>query len=256
MKRLTRTFILSVTILALLSNAVSAQFVVYDPTNYAQAITRYAQLLTQYRFWVAQARRLPLDLASRYRLDPVRWRPHDSTAYAYARAILSALNTGDVGGTQYDTATDHLEPIDDLLPLVPSTLQRRLQTIYGSIQLGDSVAKRALDQVGTTRTNGTLALRTIQNMEDDAVSGSDDFNTQIAVLNKINGANVLGLRLNETSTELQLDILEQLIVQNKRTRDAEAQAMDAHVFQWRYGQAYGRDLFSRTAAALDSWRLP
>jgi hypothetical protein len=75
--------------------------------------------------------------------------------------------------------------------------------------LGDSVAKRALDQVGSTRTNGKVALRTIQNMEDDAVSGSDDFNTQIAVLNKINGANVLGLRLNETSTELQLNILEQ-----------------------------------------------
>jgi hypothetical protein len=104
--------------------------------------------------------------------------------------------------------------------------------------LGDSVAKRALDQVGSTRTNGKVALRTIQNMEDDAVSGSDDFNTQVAVLNKINGANVLGLRLNETATELHLNILEQLIVQNKRNRDAEAQMMNAHVFQWRYGQSY------------------
>jgi hypothetical protein len=52
-----------------------------------------------------------------------------------------------------------------------------------------------------------------------------------ALLNKINGANVLG-------------------------RDAEAQMMDAHLFQWRYGTAYGRDLFSRTAANLDAWRQP
>ncbi len=59
--------------IALLSNTVTAQFVVYDPTNYFQALTRYAQLLEQYRFWVAQARRLPVDLANRYRLVPVRW---------------------------------------------------------------------------------------------------------------------------------------------------------------------------------------
>jgi hypothetical protein len=51
-------------------------------------------------------------------------------------------------------------------------------------------------------------------------------------------------------------MLEQLLVQNKRSRDAEAQIMDAHLFQWRYGASYGRDLFSRTAAALDSWRQP
>jgi hypothetical protein len=53
-----------------------------------------------------------------------------------------------------------------------------------------------------------------------------------------------------------MHILEQLIVQNKRTRDAETQMMNAHLFQWRYGTAYGRDLFSRTASALDSWRQP
>jgi hypothetical protein len=256
MNRLARIVLLSAIVLALLSNTLRAQFVVYDPTNYAQALARYAQLLTQYRFWVAQARRLPVDLAARYRLEPVRWRSHDSGAYAYARAILSALNAGDTGGTLYDAATDHLDTLDDLLPSVPAALQRRLQTIYGSIQLGDSIAKMAINQVGKTRANGGAALATIQNMEDDAVSGNDDFHTQTALLNKINGAGVLALRLDETSAQLQSNILEQLLVQNKRTRDAEAQAMDAHLFQWRYGAAYGRDLFSRTASALDTWRQP
>ena len=80
--------------------------------------------------------------------------------------------------------------------------------------------------------------------------------TQVALLDKINGATMLALRLNETASQLQMHILEQLLVQNKRTRDAEAEVMDAHLFQWRYGAAYGRDLFSRTAAALDSWRQP
>lgn len=256
MSRLTRTCVLSAVAVALFSSAASAQFVVYDPTNYIQALARYAQLLTQYRFWVAQARRLPVDLASRYRLDPVRWRPHDIATYNYARAILAALNAGDAAGTSYDAGTERLTNLDDSLSLVPPDLRVRLQTIYGSIQLGDSVAKRAIDQIGATRSNGRVALTTIQNMEDDAVAGSDDFHTQTALLNKINGASVLALRLNETTTQLQLNILEQLLVQNKRDRDAEAQTMNAHLFQWRYGQAYGRDLFSRTAASLDSWRQP
>jgi hypothetical protein len=72
----------------------------------------------------------------------------------------------------------------------------------------------------------------------------------------INGASVLELRISETTNQFLMHMLEQLLVQNKRTRDAEAQLMDAHLFQWRYGTPYGRDLFSRTASSLDTWRQP
>jgi len=257
MKRTFRSLALAALVVALVSTTVQAQFTVYDPTNYFQALARYAQLLEQYSFWVEQARRLPVDMASRYRLTPVRWQSHDLFgAYRYAQPILSALNLGDASGTLYDAGTDALTALDDLLPSVPLDLRPRLRTIYGSIQLDDSAAKMAINQVGSTRVNGRLALNAIQNMEDDEVSTADTYHTQTALLNKINGANVLGLRLNETATQLELHILEQLLVQNKRTRDAEAQVMNAHLFQWRYGPAYGRDLFSRTAGALDSWRQP
>jgi hypothetical protein len=99
-------------------------------------------------------------------------------------------------------------------------------------------------------------MTAIANMENDAVAAPDEFHTQTALLNKINGANVLALRINESASQFQLHILEQLLVQNKRSRDAEAKIMDAHLFQWRYGTAYGRDLFSRTASNLDRWRQP
>jgi len=242
--------------IALLSQSGRAQFVVYDPTNYIQALARYAQLVQQYRFWVAQAQRLPVDLANRYRLAPVRWQTHDAARiYTYAEPILSALNSGDPTGVLYDVSTDQLDTLDDFVSSVPLELRPRLRLSYGAIQFEDSVAKTAIDQVGTTRTNGSFALGTIQNMEDDAVSSFDDFHTQTALLNKINGAGVLALRLDETVSQLQMHILEQLLVQNKRSRDAEAELMDAHLFQWRYGAAYGHDLFSNSAAELDSWRL-
>jgi hypothetical protein len=93
-------------------------------------------------------------------------------------------------------------------------------------------------------------------MESDATAPSDELHTQVAVLNKINGTGVLALRIAEAGNPLQMHTLEQLLVQNKRTRDAEAQSMNARLFQWRYRAEYGRMLFSRIAAGLDAWRQP
>jgi hypothetical protein len=257
MNRLTRFSVVTVIILALLSNAVSAQFVVHDPTNYAQALARYGQLVQQYRHFVAQARRLPDVLAARYRVPTPRWRTHDlGDTYAYARSILTALNRGDSSGTGYASSIDRLTDLTEVLPLLPADLRRRLTNTYATIQLADSVARYAIDQTGRVRDNGGAVLAAVLNMENDATSFSDDLHTQIAVLNKINGANVLGLRIGEMGNQLQMHVLEQVLVQNKRTRDTEAQLMNARLFQWRYGPAYGRDLFSRSAANLETWRQP
>jgi hypothetical protein len=48
--------------------------------------------------------------------------------------------------------------------------------------------------------------------------------------------------------------LEQQLLEGKRKRDAEAQLMNATIYQWRFGQNYGQDLFRHTAADLDAWR--
>ena len=45
-----------------------------------------------------------------------------------------------------------------------------------------------------------------------------------------------------------------MMLDNTRKRDTEATLMNATIYQWRYGQAYGDDLFKNTAAALDGWR--
>ena len=51
-------------------------------------------------------------------------------------------------------------------------------------------------------------------------------------------------------------VVEQLLVTNKRQRDTEAKQMDAQLYQWQYGPAYGQDLFRQTAQGLDTWRQP
>jgi hypothetical protein len=52
-----------------------------------------------------------------------------------------------------------------------------------------------------------------------------------------------------------MSTLEQMIVANQRQRDAEAQLLNATIYQWRYGRAYGEDLFRNTAANIDGWRI-
>ena len=73
------------------------------------------------------------------------------------------------------------------------------------------------------------------------------------MLEKINSALAIELRLSEQTNQFQLSALEQSVVDNKRKRDAEATLMNATIRQWRYGKAYGDDLFSRTAANIDNW---
>ena len=82
----------------------------------------------------------------------------------------------------------------------------------------------------------------------------DDFHTQTALLEKIGSALAIELRLSEQTNQFQLSTLEQSIVDNKRKRDAEATLMNATIRQWRYGKAYGDDLFRNTAANIDNWR--
>jgi len=59
--------------------------------------------------------------------------------------------------------SDRLEDLDRLLSTLPSELQRRLATTYGTIQFADSVARMAIHQVGIIRGNGKTTIAAIEN---------------------------------------------------------------------------------------------
>ena len=233
----------------------SAQWVVYDPSNYAEAVATLAQLVQQYQLLLQQTRQLPVNLAARYRVPTLPWPSHNTIA-DYAQPMLLALNQGDPTGTQYAQTITALDPVQAIVGQIPAALRARVGTAYATVELADRLAQTAVNQAGALRTQGVADLRTIQAMEDDAVSPDARYHTETALLNKINGANVLGLRLAEQSSQSLLHVVEQLLVTNKRQRDAEAKQMDAQLYQWQFGAAYGQDLFRQTAVGLDTWRQP
>ena len=233
----------------------AAQWVVYDPTNYAQALTAYTQALQQFEFLVRQAKRLPADVAARYRVPDTAWRTHD-VALPHASGLAAGLNTGsDVRG-QYRGAVAAMDVIDDVVGKLPHDLRGRLRSQYGAIHLADSVAAVGIEQTGAIRAGSADVHRAIQALEDDALGGPDEQHSQTSLLNKINGASVLGLRIAERSTQFLASTVEQLLVENLRRREVEAVAMNAQLHRWRYGQQYGAGLFRETAQKLDSWRQP
>jgi hypothetical protein len=232
-----------------------AQFVVYDPANWTQAVLQVTHLLDQLRFWLRQARRLPLDMVSRYHGHSVDWTLHDLDAgLLFARRLLSALNTGDPTGVAYRQTIDRLDVPTDVLARMPANLQRRLTNAYAALELADSVSALAIDQMGAMRVEGAHNMQVAKDMEKDAVSTNDDFHTHTALLNKINAAIVLGLRMQDHVGKTLTSTLEQMIVTNTRQREAEALLLNATIYQWRYGQEYGQDFFRNTASALDGWR--
>lgn len=238
-----------------LPRGASAQWVVHDPTNYGQLVATLHQLVREYNLLDQQTRRLPLDLAARYRVPTVPWATHEAIA-EYAGAILEALNRGVRGGDPYGDTLARLDAIKAVLPFVPDVFRERLGTGYATIELADQLARSAVAHTGGVRANGARVQRTIQALEDDAVSADARFHTQTALLNKINGASVLGLRIAEQTTQSLSGVVEQLVVVNKRQRDAEAKAMNAQLYQWRFGRDYGAELFDETARNLDGWRQP
>ena len=235
---------------------VRAQIPVFDYANWYQAALQLVQFVEQLRFWLRQARRLPIDMASRYHGHSVDWNLHDLQAgLLYAQRILGALNTGDKTGAAYRQAVDPLDYPTDVLSRMPANLQRRLTNAYAAIEVADSVSALAIDQMGEMRVDGPHNEQVAKDMEKDAVTTNDEFHTQIGLLNKINAATVLGLRMQDHVGKTLMSALEQLVVANQRQRDAEAGLVNATIHQWRFGKAYGEDLFRNTASNIDTWRL-
>jgi hypothetical protein len=242
-------------LLTLLATPLRAQdYVVYDPWSVTQSILEVFNLVRQYAEMIRQAQRLPVDLATRYRGQSVAWTLQD-LASLYAEPLLKALNTGDPSGRAYAQFVHALDVATDILARMPTDQQQRLRTVYATIELADGIAKRGIDQVGATRAIGATTLQTIRVMEQDAASTLDAFNTETALLNKINTASVLGLRLADQSNQFLLNTVEQLLIDTTRKRNTEAGVLDATIHQWRYGQAYGADLFHNTATDMDTWRM-
>ncbi len=234
---------------------VSAQWIVHDPTNYWELYYARLQQLQQLEHWRRQAMRLAQGKLQRYRTPPVPWRIHDfETAFPYARDYLAALNYGDTQGTAYQRVVDPLRAATVALARLPFDQRRRATAQLADIELADSAAQMAIHQIGTIRYNGRSVLQAINDLETDTLSPFDDDQTQTAVLNKINAGSVLGLRAQQHTNQLLLHLVEQLLADAKRQRDAEVQHVNSRLVLAEEGETFYRQVFGGVARQLTAAR--
>ncbi len=245
--------------------------VVFDPTNYAQAIKSFIQLQQQYAqlvqiyqqsrqqyeqlIWMAKT--VPVNMRARYRAAVTPWTHSTATnTYGTTGGWVTAINTGVGVDAGYSQAVQKLDAYGSAVGNIPSDQLDRVKTSYATIELSNGSNLHTLETIGRVRANAPALENTLQALEEDSLSSDPDMNTQVAVLNKINAANLIGLRNTQDTNKLLVSLAEAQIIAAKRTRDAEAQAIHQHVRFMTEGKAALASQADGASAAMLAWRMP
>jgi len=249
--------------IALGAGTAAAQWAIWDPATTAQnAATaglkeQMLETLTkQYGTLYRMARRLTVATSmDRYTTtDPPRWRIHDSETSLYANGYHAALNYGDAEGIGYDAVARSRRPAEQTLAAMSATAREVVLRALATLDTADSAAIVATHQAGVLRYNGRREMLAIDALEAHVVDTTSHGTT--GVLDKISGATLLETRQKQARLQVLAGIVEQLVIDTKRARDAEAAALN---MQLRRLQAYddeGWGLMTGAADDLRRWRQP
>ena len=245
--------------------------VVFDPSNFAQAVEQvirleqqtmqlirsYEMLRLQYEQLVRNARRVPVDMAARYRAALTPWRTSSATnTYGTTAAWVLAANSGVNVPAAYSQVTEPLRAYGQALANVPADQLARLKTVYGTVELADGANHYAIETIGRLRANAFAVQAAIQSLEEDSLSSAAEMNTEVAVLNKLNAASLIAVRTAQDSNKLLVALAEQEAIAAKRTRDAEARAIGQHIRFMTDGKAVLTAQAAGSSAAMLAWRMP
>jgi hypothetical protein len=277
MKRVTRKIaaILIMAILLLMPAVGRAQFggVVFDPTNYKNALLRYLQLQQQllrlkqtyqqvsnhYQLAVQMSRNLQ-NMPARYRATFSKWRVFAANdLYGNTRGWVGAVNGAGPQSISpaYQQATIPLLTYGQTdLNAINAADARNLKSVYASLQLADGANVSALTTVGNVRANAQTVQQQVSNLEQDSLSSDAALNTEVGVLNKINASNVLTLRTLQDANNLRVAALEQQVIQTKQQRDLDAANINFAI-QMRQQAAQNLAPFNTNLTqSIGAYRLP
>jgi hypothetical protein len=245
--------------------------IVFDPTNfeeaaqqllemqqqYAQLVESYQMIRNQYNQMLWMARQVPVNMAARYRALATPWQSSSATnTYGTTRNWITGVNTGVGVETGYSGATQPLASYGSALANIPADQLSRVKTNYATVELTDGANLAGMQTIGRMRANSRAVERAIQGLEDDSLSADPNMNTEIAVLNKINAAHLITVRNTQDANKLLVALAEEQIIDAKRKRDAETQAINNHIRFAGEGRAVLAAQAAGASSAMLAWRMP
>lgn len=245
--------------------------IVYDPTNYSNAVLRYQQLqqhllqlqktytqiVTAYNLALQMSRNLH-NMPARYRAQFSSWRNVTATnTYGNTSGWLGGVNADLNTINGYLRATTQLGLYNQsALANMPDHEQMRVKSQYASVELADGANMNALSTIGAIRGNAAALEARLNNLEQDSLSDDASLNSEVAVLNKINATNVLTLRSIQDTNKLLASLLEQQTIGSKQQREMTTNAINTEISRQ---SSLGTNLSQVTSSltnSLQNFRMP
>ena len=245
-----------------------AQIPVTDPATTMKNVVTAAlksqildTLTEQARQIRRMARRLSVftDLAKYAVPDPTRWRSYRyQDVNLYANPYVEALNFGDPDGAAFEAiarARADVRPVLAALGEDAPVVEASLAAALATLDLADSTLMTGTDQNGRVRAGGKREMLAVDALGRDVADGSSA-QSATAVADKISAAVLLENRNRQTRMQILTAMVEQLLVDNKRSRDAETAAMNMQLGRLRDGRTAGLSLLAGAGDDLRTWKQP
>ena len=239
--------------------------IVYDPTNYQNALQRYYQLqqhllqlqksyakITGQLNLALQMAQFVKNMPARYKALFSQWRNVTSlNTFGNTVSWINGINTG------YHNSTTQLSQYSpyELSGMDASELGR-VQSQYASVELSDGANMNAMATIGAIRGSAGNVQTQIGNLEDDSFSGDSSLNSEVSVLNKINAAGVLTLRTVQDSNKLLASLLEQQTILAKQQRDSTANAINLDIGRQASISSNMAQMTGTITDSLQNFRMP
>jgi hypothetical protein len=187
--------------------------------------------------------------------DPPRWRTHGGD-FLYANGYNDALIFGDPSGAAFLAVSHPVVDARTLVDRLTPAARRAFTSRLATLNLTDAAAIAATHDTGQLRFNGRKhELQAIDALEAHVVDPSNE-QSATAVLDKISGAALIAARQRQARVQLLAGVVEQLMIDTKRARDADAAAMNMQLVTWRDGRAANEAFVAGSSHALRTWRQP
>jgi hypothetical protein len=229
------------------TRSAHAQWTVFDPTNYANAVQEFHELQQTYTTALQtrnqiiaaynlayQMSQMPQNFAARYKSDFAQWTNLSApNTYGNTSAWVNALNIGTpIQASQaYNSAVVQLHSYPaESYSSMDSETQATIANQYATSELTQGTTTGTLATLGTIRSDAQAFALKLSNLESDTYSTDPSQQTQNALLGKINSATLLQIHSQHDTNQILAASVQQQLVAQKAQIDAQNRAINNAIY--------------------------